>query len=167
MQRMLVWALVAGVFCCGCGKDDPSRSGAGGSAASSGAPNAGQPGAAGDNQSGAAGNGTGNGGRNGGGSSGDGGAVSGGAAWANAGQSAGHAGGGTDSEWPAWIEQCKPLRNALCGDCTTPECLVCIYGTDQEIESTGVSCDEDPRNYKDYCTCASSGCPPLCREEWR
>jgi hypothetical protein len=163
MQRTIVWALVAFGLCYGCGKDD-----SGGPSGSSGTPAAGA-GAAGDGHSGAsgAGSGGGRGGSAGGPTSGDGGTANGGAGAPSGGQASGNGGGGADSEWPAWVEQCKPLRNALCGDCTTPECLVCIYGTDEELESTGVSCDEDPRNYKDYCTCVSSGCPPLCREEWR
>lgn len=98
---------------------------------------------------------------------GAGGAANGGAGGPNGGQSAGNASGGADSEWPKWVDECRALRNFQCGDCTTPECLVCIYGTDEELQATGVSCDEDPRSYKRYCDCNASGCPPLCREEWR
>jgi hypothetical protein len=81
--------------------------------------------------------------------------------------------GGTSSaaggqrQWPEWVAQCRVLRNALCGDCTSPECLLCIYGTDEELQSTGVSCTADPRLYKEYCTCPSAGCPIFCRPEWQ
>lgn len=167
MQRTIVWAIVACGLGCGCGNDDSSGGGSSGSSALSGAPTGGHSGAAGQSPAAGAGSGGHSGGAGGVPNSGASGGANGGAGAPSGGHASGNGGGGAETEWPAWVQSCKPLRNAICGDCTSSECLVCIYGTDEELQSTGVSCDQDPRNYKDYCTCLLSGCPPLCREEWR
>lgn len=45
---------------------------------------------------------------------------------------------------------------------------MCVYGTDGEIERTGVFCSETDEDYRDYCNCdASYSICPACREEWR
>jgi len=82
------------------------------------------------------------------------------------GQSSANAGGG-ETQWPTWVGQCQQLRAAKCGDCNTPDCVVCIYGTDEELASTGVTCDEPLRNYKEYCSCNLTGCPLPCRPEYQ
>jgi hypothetical protein len=82
------------------------------------------------------------------------------------------AGGSSDpfAGWPDWVPACVSMRAQLCSLCAYPECVVCVYGTDEEIEQTGVVCDDTEENYRMYCSeegCVSgvSGCP-LCREEW-
>ena len=52
--------------------------------------------------------------------------------------------------------------------CAYPECVTCVYGTDEEIEQTGVTCNETEEKYRYYCNeciATGSGCP-RCREEW-
>lgn len=71
---------------------------------------------------------------------------------------------GGQTQWPDWVGPCLAVRAEKCGG--TPDYLVCIYGTDEELASTGVKCDEPLRNYKEYCGCHSSGCPLHCRPEY-
>ncbi|HYP98206.1 MAG TPA: hypothetical protein VER96_06005 [Polyangiaceae bacterium] len=100
-----------------------------------------------------------------GGSHSGGGSTSGGSA--SGGQSSANAGAGGKTQWPTWVGQCQQLRAAKCGDCNTPDCVVCIYGKDEELASTGANCDEPLRNYKEYCSCNLSGCPLPCRPEYQ
>lgn len=75
--------------------------------------------------------------------------------------------GGGQTQWPDWVGQCLAIRAERCDGCFSQACLVCVYGTDQEIASTGVSCDEPLRNYKEACNCHTSGCPLYCRPEYQ
>ena len=44
---------------------------------------------------------------------------------------------------------------------------MCVYGSDEEIEETGVVCGDTEENYRLYCNCIASGSScPVCREEW-
>ena len=79
----------------------------------------------------------------------------------------GNAGAAGQTQWPKWVSKCAAIRAAGCADCYTSDCVVCIYGTDEERASTGVSCDEPLSNYKEYCTCNKSGCPTPCRPEYQ
>jgi len=94
-----------------------------------------------------------------------GGSASGGSA--SGGESSANAGAGGKTQWPSWVGQCQQLRAAKCGACNTPTCVVCIYGKDDELTSTGVTCDEPVRNYKEYCSCNLTGCPLPCRPEYQ
>jgi hypothetical protein len=70
--------------------------------------------------------------------------------------------------WPDWVPACVGMRAQLCSLCAYPECVMCVYGTDEEIEQTGVVCDDTEENYRLYCTgCDAGGSCPPCREEWR
>lgn len=101
----------------------------------------------------------------------DGGAAGGaiGGASGHAGTSSGgaaNAGAGGQIAWPNWVDQCLSAQaEKSCGHCTTRDCLVCIYGTDAELASTKVNCNDTVRNYKDYCKC--SGCVRDCRPEYQ
>ena len=69
--------------------------------------------------------------------------------------------GGTASPfdgYPSWVRGCYGDRAQQCTSCLSPECIVCIYGTDQDIEETGVSCDEPVSEYQRYCSCLSFSC---------
>lgn len=83
------------------------------------------------------------------------------------GNGSGNAGAAGQTQWPKWVSQCGQIRSARCGTCYTSDCVVCIYGTDAELASTGVSCDEPLSDYKRYCTCNKSGCPTPCRQEYQ
>lgn len=75
------------------------------------------------------------------------------------------AGAGGQTQWPVWVGQCMAIRAEKCA-CSAAECLVCVFGTDAELASTGVKCDEPLRNYKESCACHTSGCPLYCRPEY-
>jgi len=74
-------------------------------------------------------------------------------------------GAGGQTQWPAWVGQCMAIRAEKCA-CSSQECLVCVFGTDAELASTGVKCDEPLRNYQEGCACHTSGCPLHCRPEY-
>ena len=151
---------------CGSNNHDPGNqpasmagSGAGPSAGSSGAP--GQAG-----------------GQSGGGKANDnGGSVNGGAAGiandaaashagtSSGGQGSGNAGAGGQTQWPDWVDACLITQAERCGGAR--EELVCIYGTDQELALTMVSCNDTVRDYKDYCKCNVGGCGRSCRPEYQ
>jgi hypothetical protein len=58
--------------------------------------------------------------------------------------------------YPDWVRGCAASRNlAQCPSCLTPECIVCTYGTDEEIEDTESRCTESAQAYADYCDCAA------------
>lgn len=81
----------------------------------------------------------------------------------------GQAGGGAGGEpagtggfpnpfegYPEWVQGCAASRAlAQCPSCLTAECIVCTYGTDDEIEETESSCTETAQAYASYCDCAS------------
>lgn len=90
---------------------------------------------------------------------------------ASGGSSTGGAGGegtGGDprSDWPDWVPSCVSMRGQLCSLCAYPECVMCVYGTDEEIAETGVVCGDTEENYREYCRCGVGASCPLCREEW-
>jgi len=138
------------------------QSGSGGRADSSaGSANGGDSNAGGSHSAGSSSSGgSSNGGSSSGGSS-NGGSSNGGSS--SGGKGPGNAGAGGKAQWPTWVPQCTAIRGSLCGNCATPECLVCIYGTDEELASTGVTCDKGEQQYKEYCTCVVTGCPVPCR----
>lgn len=120
------------------------------------------------------------GGQSSGGTSSGGGGGSGGAAGnGTGGPGTGGATGGTSSDggspgsggapaWPSWVYDCVSARQLRCSVCIRPDCVMCVYGSDAELEQTGVICSEAEADYRDYCNCDVSGsiCP-MCREEWR
>jgi hypothetical protein len=68
--------------------------------------------------------------------------------------------------YPGWVKGCFNSRADLCTSCLSPECIVCAFGTDQDIEETGVSCDEPVSEYQRYCSCGfgcESGNGGICR----
>jgi len=135
----------------------------------SGAPPGGTAGSSAGSSSGSSGASEHTGGRGGGDQDGGGaaGSMNGGAA-EHAGKSSGgsgNSGAGGQTVWPDWVDSCLAFQAERCGG--SREFLVCIYGTDQEIASTMVSCKEPVRNYKDYCNCNRSGCSGRsCRPEY-
>jgi hypothetical protein len=135
----------------------------------SGAPTGGAADSSAGSSSGSSGASEHTGGRGGGGQDGGGaaGSMNGGAA-GHAGMSSGGSGNseaGGQTVWPAWVDSCLASQAEKCGG--SREYLVCIYGTDQEIASTMVSCSEPVRNYKDYCKCNVSGCGRDCRPAYQ
>jgi hypothetical protein len=155
---------------CGRGSDEQDDTGASDSGTGS-SPSGGESGAS---QSGGSG-----------GSPSDGGATSGGAGGSGGGPGGGTSGGGTGGAggapdsgaggssdpfagWPDWVKDCALTRAQLCSLCSDPECVTCVYGSDEEIEQTGVVCGDTEEDYRLYCNSCSVGasCPP-CREEWR
>jgi hypothetical protein len=59
--------------------------------------------------------------------------------------------------YPDWVPACVAQRGiAQCPSCMDPECIVCTYGTDEEIADSEASCTATPDAYADYCDCA--GC---------
>ncbi len=98
-----------------------------------------------------------------GGASGSGGGAGGGA---GGGDSTGGAAG--SPTWPDWAGICVSMRAQLGCLCYSLECVTCVYGTDEEIQQTGVVCSDTDENYRSYCACDDGGgCPVFCREEWR
>ncbi len=81
----------------------------------------------------------------------------------------GTGGSGTGS-MPAWVSSCAESRQRngteACQSCGG-HCLVCVYGTDAEIEQYGVVCNDTEDNYRRYCSCFAATDCPLCREEWQ
>ena len=67
---------------------------------------------------------------------------------------------------PAWAGGCLVTRLAGCSTCQDYECVMCVYGTDEEIAEAGIVCADTAENYRRYCSCYAGGCPP-CREEWQ
>jgi len=156
------------ICCLSWGCDD--NKGASGSQAGSSS-TAGSPGSSGADELGGQSSGAGS--ANGGAGSANGGAGNSGAGGSHSagaptgGSGFGNAGAAGQTQWPKWVSKCAAIRAAGCADCYTSDCVVCIYGTDEERASTGVSCDEPLSNYKEYCTCNKSGCPTPCRQEYQ
>jgi len=165
LMKHVVFSLLVCCLAWGCG-DNKGGSGnqAGGSST------AGSPGASGADELGGQSGGAG--GQSGGAGSANGGAGNPGAGGAHSagaptdGNGAGNAGAARQTQWPKWVNQCAVVRSTGCGLCNTYDCVVCIYGTDEERASTGVSCDEPLSNYKGYCKCNVSACPH-CRPEYQ
>lgn len=70
----------------------------------------------------------------------------------------GGAGGATDpyEGYPDWVSACVFNRYiAPCPSCLDPQCVVCTYGTDEEIEQTGAVCSATAQTYALYCDCTS------------
>jgi hypothetical protein len=156
----------------GCGRGSGEQDDTGASDSGTGAsPSGGQ---SGGSQSGGSAGSPSDAGATSGGAGGSGGAPGGGTGGGNIGGAGGAAdsgAGGTAGPWdawPDWVPACVSMRAQLCSLCSDPECVTCVYGSDEEIEQTGVVCDDSEENYRHYCSSCSVGasCPP-CREEWR
>lgn len=58
--------------------------------------------------------------------------------------------------YPDWVPACAVQRGiAQCPSCMEPECIVCTYGTDEEIAESEAECTESDSAYAAYCDCAS------------
>jgi hypothetical protein len=68
--------------------------------------------------------------------------------------------GGTSNPlaaYPDWVPACMQSRHlAPCPSCLDPDCIVCAWGTDEEVAAAGAECDS-PENYDGACSCGS-GC---------
>jgi len=137
---------------CGGGPGEQDDSGSGGSGNDSGSGSSLSGGQSGGSQSGGTG-----------GSASEGGATSDGAGGTGG---AGTGGAGGAPAWPDWVSDCVSFRAQLCSLCAYPECVMCVYGTDEEIAETGVVCNDTEENYRMYCNDCAASCPP-CRDEWR
>lgn len=59
--------------------------------------------------------------------------------------------------YPDWVQDCASQRiTKPCPSCLDPECIVCTYGTDEEIEDTEAVCSAPSTDYAAYCDCV--GC---------
>jgi len=153
------------VFCglgltasCGGGPGEQKDAGPGGSGNDSGSSASLSGGQSGRSESGGSG-----------GSPSDGGATNAGAGGSDGGTGGIGTGGAAGAPaWPDWVSDCVFFRAQLCSLCAYPECVMCVYGTDEEIAETGVVCNDTEEHYRMYCSdCGSvSGCPPFCRDEW-
>jgi len=168
----------------GCGSGSGDSGGNTGGAAVGGQPGSGASSSGGESDSGGRSSGGETGDPSGGSASGGvssggaGGSAAGGGASGGAASGGGLGGGGAPPNgaggtanpfdgYPGWVKSCYGGRIQQCTSCLSPECIVCIFGTDQDIEGTGVSCDEPVSEYQRYCSCGfsctSSGIARPCR----